>query len=192
MSLENYETVAERLARWLSGDFNGQPRVLTDMVSQPGSDVCVFRAELWVDTVLISTGWAEEIRGQGNVNRTSHVENCETSAIGRALANAGVAGSDPAKRVSREEMGKVQRYTQERPATSNPSSETVVRGPLQGGISEKQIGYIRGACKREGHPSPVGLDGWTKQEASAWIEAHKNGTNPGDIPNPLMAGEEPF
>lgn len=192
MSLENYEPVAERLARWLSGDFNGQPRVLTDMVSQPGSDVCVFRAELWVDTVLISTGWAEEIRGQGNVNRTSHVENCETSAIGRALANAGVAGSDPAQRVSREEMGKVQRYTQERPATSNPSSETVVRGPLQGGISDKQIGYIRGACKREGHPSPVGLDGWTKQEASAWIEAHKNGTNPGDIPNPLMAGEEPF
>lgn len=190
MSLENYETVAERLARWLEANDGAQ--VLTEMLTNPGADCCVFKATVLVGGVIVATGHAEEIRGQGNVNRTSHVENCETSAIGRALANAGVAGSDPAKRASREEMGKVQRYTQERPATSNPHTETVVRGPLQGQISDKQIGYIKGACKRDGHPSPIGLEGWSKQEASAWIDAHKNGTNPGDIPNPLMAGEEPF
>jgi hypothetical protein len=109
--LENYETVAERLARWLDMEHNGQPRVITHLVSAPGTDICVFRAELWVDSTLISTGWAEEVRGQGNVNKTSHLENCESSALGRALANAGLAGSDPAKRPSREEMAKVQRGT---------------------------------------------------------------------------------
>jgi hypothetical protein len=78
------------------------------MVSQPGADICVIRAELWLEDVCIATGYAEEVRGAGNVNRTSHVENCETSAVGRALANAGMAGTDVNKRPSREEMSKVQ------------------------------------------------------------------------------------
>jgi hypothetical protein len=78
------------------------------MVSTPGADICVIRAELWLEDVCIATGYAEEVRGAGNVNRTSHVENCETSAVGRALANAGMAGTDVNKRPSREEMAKVQ------------------------------------------------------------------------------------
>ena len=198
MALENYETVAERLARWLEQDFNGTPRVITHMKTEPGADICVFRAELYIGDELLATGWAEEIRGQGNVNRTSHVENCETSAIGRALANCGIAGSDPARRASREEMAKVQRYQ-----TANPGHEnTVVRTttvegfdpgrPLTGGISEKQIGYIRGACKRDGSPSPVGLEGWSKQDASSWIDAHKTGTAPAQCPTPFIGDEEPF
>ena len=201
--LDNYETVAERLSRWLDMEHNGQPRVLTDMVSQPGADIAVFRAELWVDQVLVATGWAEEVRGQGNVNRTSHVENCETSAIGRALANAGVAGSDPTRRASREEMQKVERMT----TTSNGPSSTGVKvhgstrmnggsatrpGSLPGEITEKQVGYIKGACKRDGAPTPLNLENFSKQEASDWIEAHKNGTNPNDIPNPTLQCEDPF
>jgi hypothetical protein len=79
------------------------------MVSIPGADICVIRAELWLEDVCIATGYAEEVRGAGNVNRTSHVENCETSAVGRALANAGMAGTDVNKRPSREEMSKVER-----------------------------------------------------------------------------------
>jgi len=42
----------------------------------------------------ISTGIAEEIRGSSNVNKTSAVENGETSAIGRALANLGLHGGE--------------------------------------------------------------------------------------------------
>jgi hypothetical protein len=114
-NLQDYEPVAARLDRWLKADHKThQPSVRTFLVSDPSSDICVFRAELWLlgetkdDDYLLSTGWAEEIRGAGNVNRTSHVENCETSAVGRALANAGMAGSDVSKRPSREEMTKVQ------------------------------------------------------------------------------------
>lgn len=106
-NLDDYEPVAVRHSRWLEAHPNG--RTITRMISEPGADICVMKAELWIDDVPIATGHAEEVRGAGNVNRTSHVENCETSAVGRALANAGMAGTDVNKRPSREEMAKVQR-----------------------------------------------------------------------------------
>jgi hypothetical protein len=108
--LENYEPVSVRLHRLLTtlrAD-GKEPRIVTVMLSAPGTDVCVFRAELWLGDMLMATGHAEEVRGQGNVNRTSHVENCETSALGR-LCESYSPNPDPAKRPSREEMGKVQR-----------------------------------------------------------------------------------
>jgi hypothetical protein len=55
-----------------------------------------------------ATGYAFEIAGAGMANKTSHEENCETSAIGRALANLGYATSQK-DRPSREEMAKVSR-----------------------------------------------------------------------------------
>jgi hypothetical protein len=93
------------------------------MVSAPGADICVIRAELWLEDVCIATGYAEEVRGAGNVNRTSHVENCETSAVGRALANAGMAGTDVNKRPSREEMSKVQNTAPKMRITQSPSAK---------------------------------------------------------------------
>ena len=118
-NLDDYEPVAARLDRWLKDHVNGIVR--TQMLSVPGADICVMAAELWLDGQCVSMGHAEEVRGgAGNmVNRTSHVENCETSAIGRALANAGYAGSDMAKRPSREEMTKV-KY-----APSNPTPSAI-------------------------------------------------------------------
>ena len=121
-NFEDYEPVATRLARWLE-QTEGQPRVITHLVHYQ-ENRCVFRAELWVGDVLISTGWAEETRGDGNVNRTSHLENCESSAVGRALANAGLAGSDPSKRPSREEMAKVSRAGGGSPTASSSGSAT--------------------------------------------------------------------
>jgi hypothetical protein len=57
------------------------------------------------DSQPYATGLAEEtVQGRG-VNATSALENAETSAIGRATANAGYATKG--KRPSREEMGKV-------------------------------------------------------------------------------------
>jgi hypothetical protein len=105
--LEAYEPVALRLDRWLKQHPNGI--VKTQLLSQPGADICVFVAELWLDGQCVSTGHAEEVRNSNMINKTSSMEVCETSAIGRALANAGMAGSDMTKRPSREEMGKVER-----------------------------------------------------------------------------------
>lgn len=135
-NLDDYEPVAVRHSRWLEQHPNG--RTLTHMVSAPGADVCVIRAELWLDDVCIATGYAEEVRGAGNVNRTSHVENCETSAVGRALANAGMAGTDVNKRPSREEMAKVQRHAPApRPQGDMASANGVtVRGTQHGPLPD--------------------------------------------------------
>lgn len=155
--LEDYEPVSARLDRWLKAHGEQECRVVTDLVHYL-QDHCVFRAELWLDGVLIATGWAEEVRGQGNVNRTSHVENCETSAVGRALANAGMAGSDFTKRPSREEMAKVSRLS---PGGS---------GGMAGGASPAQIGKIRAMSKALGSPPPPNMDEMSKAQASKIIE----------------------
>ena len=123
--LTQYEPVAERLDRWLKASEQFAPRVFTNMESIPGADVCVIKAELWLGDTRVATGYAEETRGAGNVNRTSHVENCETSAIGRALANAGYAGSDMTKRPSREEMSKVSRHPVSNPTPSLYKGENI-------------------------------------------------------------------
>jgi hypothetical protein len=180
-NLDDYEPVAARLDRWLKDHPDG--RVITDLVHYL-QDVAVFKAELWLDGEIIATGWAEEVRGQGNVNRTSHVENCETGAVGRALANAGYAGSDVSKRPSREEMGKVQRMSQ---GTDKRMPEVRITQP-DGIASEKQINYIKSLLKAAGHLRPANLDSITKGEASAMVDALKNGT----YETPVNSGEEPF
>jgi len=159
--LSDYEPVASRLDRFLKA--HPEARVITDLVHYL-SDIAVFKAELWLDGEIIATGWAEEIRGQGNVNKTSHLENCETGAVGRALANAGLSGSDFTKRPSREEMGKVVRMQGDTQITE-PSNLA----------SDKQLNMIRAVCKSMGRTVPSGIQGWTKREASQFIDTLKNG-----------------
>ena len=66
--------------------------ITTDIVVDDGQRV-VIKAQVMNDKGMpIGSGYAEEIRGQGNVNRTSALENAETSAIGRALASLGLHG----------------------------------------------------------------------------------------------------
>lgn len=105
-NLEDYETVEERLVKFWKEHPDG--RIETDLVESSSSRFIVhariFRTE--ADSRYWTSGLAEEtVQGRG-VNATSALENCETSAIGRALANAGYATKG--KRASREEMNKVQ------------------------------------------------------------------------------------
>ena len=195
--LSSYEPVAERLDRWLNAKIagyeastNDYPRVLTRMVSEPGADICVIRAELWLGENMIATGYAEEVRGAGNVNRTSHVENCETSAIGRALANCGMAGSDMSKRPSREEMAKVQRTSNgpavERGTDTRMPSVTVTQPA--GLATEKQVYFASSFYKKDGREAPKNwLMTLTSKEMSALIDDLKAG----NFPEP-STDEEPF
>ena len=190
--LDNYEPVSDRIKRFYADHPNGA--IHSELVFDDGVRV-VIKAVVWRDIndpAPAGTDYAEEILADRGVNATSRIENASTSAQGRCLAAIGYLGSDWTKKPSREEMQKVQRYTGPSHTTSNPPSDTIVRGPMTGGASEKQIGYIKGACKRGGAPTPLNLDNFSKQEASDWIEAHKSGMNPNDIPNPTLAGEDPF
>jgi hypothetical protein len=192
-NLEDYEPVAARLDRWLRAKLEGfdasandYPRVLTFMVSEAGADICVIRAELWQGEQLIATGYAEEVRGAGNVNKTSHVENCETSAVGRALANAGVAGSDVHKRPSREEMSKVARMS----TTTQEGSDVVTERP-HNAPSDKQLWLVKKLFKDAGKLPPHNLGSMDKFEVSRLIEQLKGGE---EVPPPSDndAPEEPF
>ena len=115
----DYETVAERIKRFHSDWPTG--RIVTKNLTTKQDRLAstwVVQAKIFVPNpnwgddrvydadVLKATGLAFEVDGQGMANKTSALENAETSAIGRALANAGYSGD---KRASREEMEKVAR-----------------------------------------------------------------------------------
>ena len=117
-NLADYETVEQRIKRFYADNPNG--RIITKNKTTPSDrsvSMWIVKAEIWLpiegesrfDDYLKATGWAFEIDGQGMANKTSALENAETSAIGRALANAGYSGN---KRASREEMAKVARAEQ--------------------------------------------------------------------------------
>lgn len=176
--LDSYEPVASRVSRFYEAHPDG--RIITDLVHYL-SDVAVFKAEIWVGDVLVSTGWEEEVRNSSHINKTSHLANAETGAVGRGLANYNLAGSDPSKRPSREEMGKVQRMTDSGNGTITESSNLA---------SEKQQNMIRAVCKSMGKVPPHNLQAMTKREASAYIDTLKSS---GEQPAPSYdSPEEPF
>jgi hypothetical protein len=109
-NLQDYETVEERLIKFWKDHPDGQihTKLLESQSARFIVEASIFRTE--ADMRPWTTGLAEEtVQGRG-VNATSALENCETSAIGRALANAGYATKG--KRASREEMGKVVKATE--------------------------------------------------------------------------------
>jgi hypothetical protein len=110
-NLNEYVEVADRIPLFWERFPDGA--ITSEVLRIDGAEVIV-KATLYsngAERVVLATGIAREVEGKSPVNRTSHVENAETSAIGRALANAGFSGS--AKRASRQEMEKVQRQTKE-------------------------------------------------------------------------------
>jgi hypothetical protein len=119
--LSNYETVKERKKRFY-GDYP-DGRIIVRNLSDKIQDYALIEATIFKSAdeqerdLPYSTGNALEIRDKEksisqygkeyeSVNYTSWLENCEESAIGRALDNAGYAGND---KCSREEIEKVDR-----------------------------------------------------------------------------------
>ena len=133
---DNYETVEERLVRWWAAYPNAQ--IVTTMVHYDGKTV-VFRAEGIVDGRVIASGYAEEVHGSSPVNKTSFVENCETSAIGRMIGNSPL-GTKPGARPSRQEMQKVERQ----------GGNVQAGSALTGIVTERQLQYIKKLAKNRG------------------------------------------
>jgi hypothetical protein len=133
LDLSAYTPVAERIRLFYERFPAG--RIVTELVSteaRDGANVITFRALAYrsaAETLPAATGWAAERDDDGEINAVACLENAETSAIGRALANLGFATST---RPSREEMDKANRAR----------ARTVVRASLPNGHGTPAAGSV--------------------------------------------------
>lgn len=104
---KNYVEVHERV-KFFRENFKHHS-LTTEVIEKTENSIMMQAIVKNKDGFVIATGTAEEIKDSSKVNKTSHVENCETSAWGRALANLGI-GLDIAI-ASAEEMISVKEDT---------------------------------------------------------------------------------
>ena len=144
-NLEDYETVEERLAKFWKDHPEG--RIETKLIVNTPTQYIVWSA-IYRDSADVqpwATGLAEEtVQGRG-VNATSALENCETSSLGRSLANAGYATKG--KRASREEMQKVAKGAEVKAKVEEVKAK----------MADTSKEYV---------PVPVAEDPWTQWEAA--------------------------
>jgi hypothetical protein len=197
-NLADYETVEVRIEKFIKDypDF----RIATEL-EVCDKDRYVVKAYLYktaTDVIAWTTGYAEERVSDRGVNSTSALENCETSAIGRALANAGYAAKN--KRPSREEMSKVVAQKPAKPAVADvqdywttPVNEymKVVDAPVTLEKAMENIAAVMGTeeaaevpqCKhgsmvwKTGHSTKTGKD-WAAYQCTALGHAGFEGKCP--------------
>jgi hypothetical protein len=140
-NLNDYEPVANRIARFWADHPEGA--IYSELIYDDG-ERCVVKAMVHFvkGEPAVSSDYAEEIKTERGVNFTSRIENCCTSAQGRALSAAGYLGSDWTKKSTREEMQKVERLT--------TSPQPQVHIPSGAFATPKQIGYIKKLAKDGG------------------------------------------
>ena len=104
-SLDNYITVKERKHKFYIDNPDG--RIVAELLNNT-TDSCLFKVACFRNPddqakgLPLSTGYAQEFKDIGGfANKTSWLENCEESAVGRCLDNAGLSVS---KTCSREEI----------------------------------------------------------------------------------------
>ena len=200
-NLADYEPVEVRLEKFIK-DYPAF-RISTELEVVEATRYIV-KAYLYKDasdSVAWATGYAEETVSSRGVNQTSALENCETSAIGRALANAGYAPKG--KRPSREEMKKVVAKKPEKPAVQDVVPEQdywttpvneymkVVDAPVTLDKAMETVAAIIGTaeaaevpqCKhgsmvwKEGHSAKTGKD-WAAYQCTALGHAGYEGKCP--------------
>lgn len=103
--------------------------IITELIND-ANGVCTFRATVMIADLVLATGYAQEKESSSFINKTSYIENCETSAVGRALGFLGI-GID----------------------TSIASAEEVETAIInQGGLSKHMEAALREVLKAHNHP----------------------------------------
>jgi hypothetical protein len=152
-NLDDYEPVAARIARFWGDHPNGA--IHSELVYDDGERV-VIKATVYIDRTQLmpsAVDYAEEIRSDRGVNSTSRIENCSTSAQGRALAALGYSPTDWAKKPSREEMAKVQRMGGSDANRATVGSKAVPRFATDG-----QRRFVLDLAKKRGYDDLATLE----------------------------------
>ena len=101
----DYAMVVTRIHSFVQQHANGQ--ILTEIVKDEDG-VVVFKAHAVIDGIIRGTGHAMEREGSSNINKTSHYECAETSAVGRCLAMIGYMPSGAIASYEEVENAKLQ------------------------------------------------------------------------------------
>jgi len=99
------------------------------------------------DGEVIAQGHAHEVKSSSNINKTSHVENCETSAVGRALAMLGI-GIDTSIASSNEVQDAIAKQQE---LVDNPQVQKLSKkldAPVEN-IMDKAVEYLKGSSDRQ-------------------------------------------
>jgi hypothetical protein len=115
---KEYKTVALRIQEFR--EKHPGHTILTELV-EANDTLVIVKATISWEGVVIATGYAEEVRTASRINRTSALENAETSAVGRALAFFGLGGSEIA---SADEVANA--IQQQNNQTSNEEMERLI------------------------------------------------------------------
>lgn len=119
---KEYTTVAARVQQFREGyaDQEGKQYGLVTKLVSRDSEMVVMKASI-IDSTgrVLATGYAEEKRSASTINRTSALENAETSAIGRALAAFGLAGTEYA---SADEVANAINQQSQKPAVGTSTT----------------------------------------------------------------------
>jgi len=94
---------------------------------------------------VIATGHAHEVKGSSNINKTSHIENCETSAVGRALAMLGIGIDTSIASANEVEIAIEKSNSVEQ--VSNSDEQVIVKTPLPPveNMMDKAVEYLKSA-----------------------------------------------
>jgi hypothetical protein len=114
------------------------------------TEECLCRASIMDrEGCVIAVGHAHEVKTASNINKTSYVENCETSAVGRALAMLGIgidasiaSANEVSDAIAQQDSGVD--LTKKAPAKAKPAAAT---GEVS--IMDKAVNYIKGSTDKE-------------------------------------------
>lgn len=142
-----YATVAERIRLFYSAHPLG--RIETQLIEHTEREI-VFKAVVFRgpnDKYAAATGWASERVGDGEINAVACLENTETSAVGRALANLGFTASR--ERASAEEMAKASRARARLKVEPAPIGTTSAAGGVSAPAEERTYASAHSALARD-------------------------------------------
>ena len=156
---KNYAMVPERVTAFRKLFPDGF--IKTEIVSHDGTTVLMQAIVGYYENavpVILATGFAQEVRGRGMVNGTSYIENCETSAVGRALGMIGL-GINGGGICSAEELANA------------VTAQRQIKEEEQKGSQWKNGGNVEQADKLPGAPEPNPVEAFLKKSMRELREA---------------------
>jgi len=149
---KDYVLVSSRIVYFNEHYPNGY--ITTALVSEPTDTTVIIKAIVVPDVGVNErhfTGYSQAVIGEGMVNKTSALENAETSAVGRALAMMGIGVIDSV--ASADEMNKStwNNYPKQGAKSSGYSkSSSYTKSAGTGVASEKQMGLLQKLAEKNG------------------------------------------